>query len=79
MNEVESFESYFGSDCSDKEKDREVCYAAMTESLAFFDIPLTEAMQMFNKHFSRNGTKTLANIISKIADEEQIGVIVGSL
>lgn len=51
----------------------------MTESLAFFDIPLTEAMQMFNKHFSRNGTKTLANIISKIADEEQIGVIIGSL
>lgn len=79
MNEVESFDSYFGSDCSEKEKDREVCFSSLTESLVHFDIPLTDAIQIFNKHFSRNGTKALATIICIKADDEQIGVILGSL
>lgn len=69
MNEVESFDSYFGTDCSEKEKDREVCFSSLTESLAYFDIPLTEALQIFNKHFSRNGTKALATIICKLVDD----------
>lgn len=36
--DLTSFDSYFGSDCSEKDKDGEACQSSLCESLGQFDI-----------------------------------------
>lgn len=57
----------------------EYCLSSLSESLEMFNISFTDALQIFNKALSRNGSKIIASILSKQITEEQIDVMLSAL